>query len=78
MLKGEDESDIELIVRFASETFCKNNLYKFMSNISSKYRNCMAFDSQTINGLTSFIAGIDPNQTYFCGYIPDDFNNVID
>ena len=62
-IKGDEElgqSDLDLILMFASDAFADRDQFQLLLSITYKYRKCLAFDFQTVKKMREFLLGIDP------------------
>ena len=71
-VKGDDQlgtMDLELIIDFAAEIIADKDIYKLLDYISSKFKHCMAFDTQKVKKIREFMLSSDHQQSYFCNLI---------
>lgn len=61
--------DLELIIDFAAEIIADRDIYKLLNYISSKFKHCMAFDTQKVKKIKEFMLSSDHLQSYFCNLI---------
>ena len=66
------QSDLDLVLGFAADTFADKDMFQLLFNMTHKYRKCLAFDSQSVKKMREFLLGIDPTETYFCNLIQND------
>ena len=61
-VKGDDQlgtMDLELIIDFAAEIIADRDIYKLLEYISSKFKHCMAFDTQKVQKIKEFMLSSD-------------------
>ena len=77
-MSSDDDTKVDVIMKFTAETFAQNNVFQLMKNLTKKYKNCQGFDSQNIRLMGQFISSIDPSQDNFCNLIRDDHHQEIE